>query len=261
MVTFSRDDPLIWFEEDEALLRHARGPHKRVAVAPSSRSVRVLSVQGCGRVVVGANRRPRSGRRRVELPVAGSGESASRRADLLPQRARRRHRGRSAPGAASRAVVVSERRAERRLAFRGAVDQVLRRVRDRPVYVSVDIGVLDPAFAPGTCTPEVGGRTSCELLSILRSFADLNPVGADIVGVTAARRRRDDRDRAADIACGAPQRDGAEGRGCPPSRPRSAGLRTRQATNSLTRCRDFVPLFEHLEMDPGLESGDAPHSA
>ena len=55
-----------------------------------------------------------------------------------------------------------------------------------PVYVSVDIDVLDPAFAPGTGTPEAGGLTSRELLNILRGFAGLNLVGADIVEVAPA---------------------------------------------------------------------------
>jgi agmatinase len=56
-------------------------------------------------------------------------------------------------------------------------------VQDRPVYVSVDIDVLDPAHAPGTGTPEAGGLTSRELLGALRSFSGLNLVGADIVEV------------------------------------------------------------------------------
>jgi agmatinase len=68
----------------------------------------------------------------------------------------------------------------------GMVDAIARRVGDRPVYVSVDIDVLDPAFAPGTGTPEAGGLTSRELLAVLRSFAGLNLVGADIVEVAPA---------------------------------------------------------------------------
>ena len=72
------------------------------------------------------------------------------------------------------------------LGWRGAVERIRARVGDRPGYVSLDIDVLDPAFAPGTGTPEAGGLTSRELLNILRSFAGLNLVGADIVEVAPA---------------------------------------------------------------------------
>jgi agmatinase len=54
------------------------------------------------------------------------------------------------------------------------------------VYLSVDIDVLDPAYAPGTGTPESGGMTSRELLSVLRGLAGLNIVGADVVEVAPA---------------------------------------------------------------------------
>ena len=66
------------------------------------------------------------------------------------------------------------------------VERIAQRVGDRPVYVSIDIDVLDPAHAPGTGTPEAGGLTSRELLAALRSFARLNLVGADIVEVAPA---------------------------------------------------------------------------
>jgi agmatinase len=73
------------------------------------------------------------------------------------------------------------------LGTRGMIEAIATRVGpDRPVYVSVDIDVLDPAFAPGTGTPEAGGLTSRELLAVLRSFAGLNLVGADIVEVAPA---------------------------------------------------------------------------
>jgi agmatinase len=68
----------------------------------------------------------------------------------------------------------------------GMVEHIRQRVGDRPVYVSVDIDVLDPAHAPGTGTPEAGGLSSRELLAALRSFAGLNLVGADIVEVAPA---------------------------------------------------------------------------
>ncbi|MBN2908126.1 agmatinase [Polycladomyces sp. WAk] len=58
-------------------------------------------------------------------------------------------------------------------------------LKGRPVYVTVDIDVLDPAFAPGTGTPEPGGITSRELLEAIRLIArsDVRVVGADIVEV------------------------------------------------------------------------------
>jgi agmatinase len=68
----------------------------------------------------------------------------------------------------------------------GAIEQMKARVGQRPVYVSVDIDVLDPAFAPGTGTPESGGLTSRELLTMLRAFSGLNVVGGDIVEVSPA---------------------------------------------------------------------------
>jgi agmatinase len=68
------------------------------------------------------------------------------------------------------------------------VDQVIERMRDRlgdgPIYVSVDIDVLDPAHAPGTGTPEAGGLTSRELLALLRGLAGAALVSADIVEVS-----------------------------------------------------------------------------
>jgi agmatinase len=72
------------------------------------------------------------------------------------------------------------------LGARGVLERIRDRVEDRPVYLSVDIDVLDPAFAPGTGTPEAGGLTSRELLAILRGFSELNLVGADVVEVAPA---------------------------------------------------------------------------
>jgi len=56
----------------------------------------------------------------------------------------------------------------------------------RPVFVSFDIDFLDPAFAPGTGTPESGGLLSRELLGVLRGFVGMNVVGADVVEVAPA---------------------------------------------------------------------------
>lgn len=65
-------------------------------------------------------------------------------------------------------------------------DALRQRVGRRPLYVSVDIDVLDPAHAPGTGTPEAGGLTSRELLEILRGLASCHLVGADVVEVAPA---------------------------------------------------------------------------
>jgi agmatinase len=73
---------------------------------------------------------------------------------------------------------------------RRSVDDVVRQltqvIGDAPLYVSIDIDVLDPAHAPGTGTPEAGGMTSRELLTVLHGFDGLNLVGADIVEVAPA---------------------------------------------------------------------------
>ncbi|MFJ1703852.1 agmatinase [Kitasatospora sp. NPDC088346] len=66
------------------------------------------------------------------------------------------------------------------------VQQLRERIGDRPLYVSVDIDVLDPAHAPGTGTPEAGGLTSRELLEILRGLAGCRLVSADVVEVAPA---------------------------------------------------------------------------
>ena len=56
-------------------------------------------------------------------------------------------------------------------------------VGDGPVYVSFDIDSLDPAFAPGTGTPEIGGLTTREVQMILRGLAGINMIGGDVVEV------------------------------------------------------------------------------
>jgi agmatinase len=61
---------------------------------------------------------------------------------------------------------------------------VRERVGTRPVFLSFDIDVLDPAFAPGTGTPEVGGLATAEALSFLRALRGIELVGADVVEVS-----------------------------------------------------------------------------
>jgi len=70
------------------------------------------------------------------------------------------------------------------------IDHVIKRIRDRvgdnPLYLSIDIDVLDPAHAPGTGTPEIAGLSSRELVGIIRGLQGLKLVAADIVEVSPA---------------------------------------------------------------------------
>jgi agmatinase len=58
------------------------------------------------------------------------------------------------------------------------------RVGNRPVFLSFDVDVLDPAFAPGTGTPEVGGLSTSEALAFVRALRGIDLVGADVVEVS-----------------------------------------------------------------------------
>ena len=62
-------------------------------------------------------------------------------------------------------------------------EEARRVVGDGPVYVSFDIDSVDPAFAPGTGTPEVGGFTSLEVIFLIRQLHGLRVIGADVVEV------------------------------------------------------------------------------
>ncbi len=68
--------------------------------------------------------------------------------------------------------------------FSSAINDVKQKIKDRPVYLTLDIDILDPAFAPGTGTPEAGGITSRELLAGLLQFSELNIVGFDLVEIS-----------------------------------------------------------------------------
>ncbi|THV69945.1 Arginase/deacetylase [Aureobasidium pullulans] len=69
----------------------------------------------------------------------------------------------------------------------GIAERILTRVgTEVPVYLSIDVDVLDVAFAPGTGTPEAGGWSTRELIRILRGIDGLNVVGADVVEVAPA---------------------------------------------------------------------------
>lgn len=60
------------------------------------------------------------------------------------------------------------------------------RVGDSPAYLTFDIDCLDPAYAPGTGTPVIGGMSTSKILRILQGIADLNIVGFDVVEVSPA---------------------------------------------------------------------------
>ena len=66
----------------------------------------------------------------------------------------------------------------------GVIAEVQSRVGPRPMYMSFDIDAVDPAFAPGTGTPEVGGFSSREVLQMVRGLRGLNLVGCDLVEVS-----------------------------------------------------------------------------
>ncbi|MFZ0343024.1 MAG: arginase family protein, partial [Gaiellaceae bacterium] len=68
----------------------------------------------------------------------------------------------------------------------GYASLVEKRVGPRPVFLSFDIDVLDPAFAPGTGTPEVGGLSTAEALACLRALRGIDLAGADVVEVSPA---------------------------------------------------------------------------
>lgn len=66
------------------------------------------------------------------------------------------------------------------------VSQIRERLGNAPCYLTVDIDCLDPAFAPGTGTPEPGGLTSSQVLTLIEELAPLNFVGMDCVEVAPA---------------------------------------------------------------------------
>lgn len=73
------------------------------------------------------------------------------------------------------------------IGVKGVITSIMNRVgTEMPVYLSIDIDVIDPGLAPGTGTPEPGGWTTRELIRILRGIEGMNVIGADIVEVSPA---------------------------------------------------------------------------
>lgn len=67
-----------------------------------------------------------------------------------------------------------------------AVQRIRERVGEHPLYLSIDVDVMDPAYAPGTGTPEIAGMTSRELVMVLRGLKGLKMVAGDIVETAPA---------------------------------------------------------------------------
>ena len=65
-----------------------------------------------------------------------------------------------------------------------SVARMLKRFRGKPVYFTLDIDVVDPAFAPGTGTPQVGGLSSAQILDLVRCLQGQKLVGCDLVEVS-----------------------------------------------------------------------------
>ncbi len=72
------------------------------------------------------------------------------------------------------------------LSIPGVIRKIRERVGKAKVFITFDIDFADPAYAPGTGTPEVGGFTSAESLNLIRGLAGLNMVACDVVEVLPA---------------------------------------------------------------------------
>jgi agmatinase/guanidinopropionase len=81
----------------------------------------------------------------------------------------------------ARVITIDEAMA---IGIPAVLEEIHRRVAGKKVYLSFDIDAVDPAFAPGTGTPEVGGFTSYDALQLVRGLQGLNLVGFDLVEVS-----------------------------------------------------------------------------
>ena len=70
------------------------------------------------------------------------------------------------------------------LGVEGVINEARRIVGDGPTFISFDIDSLDPVYAPGTGTPEVGGLTTIQAQGLMRGLRGLNLIGADMVEVS-----------------------------------------------------------------------------
>ena len=70
------------------------------------------------------------------------------------------------------------------LGYKAVIEEARRIVGDGPTYISFDVDALDPVFAPGTGTPEIGGYSTLEAQMMIRGLSGLNLVGGDVVEVS-----------------------------------------------------------------------------
>jgi agmatinase len=81
---------------------------------------------------------------------------------------------------------VLSTRERRELGPKAYGELVRSRAGDRPLFLSFDVDFVDPAYTPGTGTPEVAGPTSGEAISFVRALTGVNLVAADVVEVAPA---------------------------------------------------------------------------
>lgn len=73
--------------------------------------------------------------------------------------------------------------AVRQIGIEQTIKHIINRIEGRKAFISFDIDVVDPAYAPGTGTPEIGGFTSSEAVRLIQGLAGINLVGCDVVEV------------------------------------------------------------------------------
>lgn len=86
----------------------------------------------------------------------------------------------------ARGVVVVPAEAAHEMGPAAVAQRIRETVGDAPAYLSIDVDVLDPAFAPGTGTPECGGLATWQLLAVLRRLGGIAFAGMDVVEVAPA---------------------------------------------------------------------------
>lgn len=84
------------------------------------------------------------------------------------------------------AFEVIDAHAANNLSVDEIVAKIKARVGENKVYITFDIDCLDPAYAPGTGTPVVGGLTTNKILQVLQGLKDINLIGCDLVEVSPA---------------------------------------------------------------------------